>query len=471
MSGSRLALVADDPRFAGAVQAHLRKALGQPVFQCTYASVRPHLAPDVESLLLLAVSAPAEAEQAVRLVQEICLRKLPPVLMTLEGAPDLPGDPLAVLEPYLARRLRWPAEPHLADLIRLRLGPALEPAEVGPETIEDVISRRLLQYTPSLVPLTERVALAAAHDVTVLLTGETGTGKTHLARLLHDCSPRKASPFLTVPCGAQPANLLESAFFGHVKGAFTGATERKVGKFEAAGNGTILLDEIDTLGMEQQAGLLRVIETGEFEPVGSNETKLCTARIIVASNWDLETAVRQGKFREDLFYRLNVMSFHLPSLRDRVEDIAPLVRGMAARFNTKFRKHLFDVHPSALEVLEAHPWPGNIRQLENCVQQAVLLSSGPELLPEHLPPQVRDPKPGPGVSPGAPPVLSQGTKLTDRTLAVRDQIEKNEIQRALANNGYSRSRAARALGISRVTLYKKMKKYGLMHAPANGHQG
>jgi DNA-binding NtrC family response regulator len=155
-------------------------------------------------------------------------------------------------------------------------------------------------------------------------------------------------------------------------------------------------------------------------------------------------------------------------LRERVEDIAPLVRGMAARFNTKFRKELFDVHPATLEALEAQPWPGNIRQLENCVQQAVLLSSGTALLPEHLPPQVRDLRPTP---PHGTPIAvspSQGTTLTDRTLAVRDQIEKNEIQRALANHAYSRSRAANALGISRVTLYKKMKKYGLMHAPTNG---
>ena len=161
-----------------------------------------------------------------------------------------------------------------------------------------------------------------------------------------------------MPCGALPANLVESAFFGHVKGAFTGADRAKVGKFEAAGDGTILLDEIDTLGLEQQAGLLRVIETGEFEPVGSNETQHCTARIIVASNWDLEEAVQQGKFRQDLYYRLNVMSFHLPPLRERVQDIAPLVRGMAARFNTKFRKDLFDVSPQALDALETLPLAG-----------------------------------------------------------------------------------------------------------------
>src|SRR5262249_8843024 len=151
-------------------------------------------------------------------------------------------------------------------------------------------------------------------------------------------------------------------------------------------------------------GLLRVIETGEFEAVGSNETKNCTARVIVASNWDLEDAVRQSKFRQDLYYRLNVMSFHLPPLRERIQDIAPLVRAMAARFNTKSRKALFDVSPQAMDALEGFPWPGNIRQLENFVQQAVLVSSGPELLFEPLPQQVRDYRPaGREAVPAAPP--------------------------------------------------------------------
>ena len=173
----------------------------------------------------------------------------------------------------------------------------------------------------------------------------------------------------------QTANLVESDFFGHVKGAFTGADRAKIGKFEAAGNGTILLDEIDTLGLEQQAGLLRVIETGEFEPVGSNETQHCTARIIVASNWDLEEAVSAGKFRQDLYYRLNVMSFHLPPLRERVQDIAPLVRAMVARFNTKFRKELFDISPQAMDVLEGvplageHPSDGEFRPASGAGQQ------------------------------------------------------------------------------------------------------
>jgi DNA-binding NtrC family response regulator len=455
MPGTRLVLVADEPLLASSIQVTARKVMGAPAPQCRYDAVRALLGRDTDGILLLAAANAQDANSALRLVQEICIQKWPPQLIVIAGEGAANAPEWTKIEPFLTRRINWPE--NAAELpihIRERLELSQNEFHTGDATIEDTISRRLLSQTPSLLPMIDRIALAAAHDVTVLLTGETGTGKTFLARLMHDCSTRRKHPFLTVPCGAQPANLVESAFFGHVKGAFTGADRAKVGKFEAAGNGTLLLDEIDTLGLEQQAGLLRVIETGEFEPVGCNETRMCNARLIVASNWDLESAVENNKFRRDLYYRLNVMSFHLPPLRERVQDIGLLVRGMAARFNTKFRKDLFDVSPHAMAALEGFPWPGNIRQLENVIQQSVLVSNGRELLINHLPQPVREFTPlAEGKAPAAESLMHN-----------REVIEKNFIQRALQNNGYSRARTADALGISRVTLYKKMKKYGLMAA-------
>jgi len=335
--------------------------------------------------------------------------------------------------------------------------------DIDGETLEQMIARRLLHRTPSLFTMVDRIALAGAHDVPVLLSGETGTGKTHLARLIHDCSPRKAERFLVVSCGALSAKLVESEFFGHTKGAFTSADRPKVGKFAAAGNGTLLLDEIERIGFEQQANLLRAIETGEYEPVGSNETQICTARIIVASNWNLDEAVERGKFRRDLYYRLKVMSFHLPPLRERVQDIAPLVRGMAARFSTKFHKALFDISVEAMDALEAFPWPGNIRQLENAVQQAVLVSSGSQLLLQHLPAPVQ-------AVGGVVPTNGDGNGSPESMFHTLDIAERSIIQRALVSSGYSRARAANALRISRVTLYKKMKKHGLMDVPLQSAQ-
>jgi DNA-binding NtrC family response regulator len=348
-------------------------------------------------------------------------------------------------------------------------------SEDGPPAAVDILSK--LRQTPSLAPLADRLALAAAYDAPVLLTGETGTGKTHLARLIHANSPRRGLPLLVVPCGALAAGVIMSELFGHVRGAFTGADRGRVGKFGAAGSGTLLLDEIDILSLATQVALLRVIETGEFEPLGSNDTQLCQARVIAASNWDLEGAVAEGKFRQDLYYRLNVLSFYLPPLRERPQDVRTLARGMAARFSQKFRKGLFDINPDAMAALEGFPWPGNIRQLENVVQQAVLLGSGPELLPEHLPPAVQAYLPatnslshhpagsgeandnGSGHAGGSD--HTNGQWGPDSLQHNREVMERNVIQRALANNGYSRKRTAQALGISRVSLYKKLKKYGI----------
>ncbi len=454
MAGSRIALVADDQGLARSVQSHLDSQLHLPVCAAPYGGAEDYLDHRANGLLLLAVASDADAVAAARLVQDICLQKLPPVVVLLL-AQAYNGDPLDVLDPFVSRRLYWPQDSGVLAHVVKELGRGGEFPSARQESLETLLSRRLLALTPSLLPLVDRIALAANHDVTVLLNGETGTGKTYLAKLIHEYSPRKEHRFLTVPCGAISANLVESEFFGHAKGAFTGADRPKFGKFAAVGSGTLLLDEIDTLGLEQQATLLRVIETGEFEAVGSVETMRCTGRLIVASNIDLEEAVARGRFRSDLYFRLNVMSFHLPPLRERIQDIAPLARGMATRFNRKFNKSLFDIHPEAMAALEAFTWPGNLRQLENVIQHAVLVSAGPELLLEHLPPAIQM---------AATPIGTLDESPNDSLHYQRDVTERNVIQRALMSNGYSRTRAADSLGISRVTLYKKMKKYGLMNA-------
>jgi len=449
-----LALAGSDAPLIEAIQQHLQKAIGQPAIVCSLDEVRALLGPENSGLLVLVSSQPTDGDAIAAIVREIRLRKLPARVLVLETEEATGEKPLAALDASIDNRLTWPDHGRgLTSWVRRHLPQAGSFTEPTASTTEE-IARRLLALTPSLAPLVSSLALAAEHPVTVLIEGETGTGKTFLARLIHDCSPRSAQRLVVVPCGALASSLVESEFFGHVKGAFTGADVAKVGKFAAAGHGTLLLDEIDALGLEQQANLLRVVETGEFEPVGSNETQHCHARLIAATNWDLNDAVAQGRFRHDLYYRLNVLAFTLPPLRERIEDIGPLARGLVARFAARFGKPLFAIAPDVVAALEAFSWPGNIRQLENVLQQAVLFCSGPELRVEHLPPLVTN------------LAMCRPEGPTHSLARGRETQEKAAIRRALEDNGYSRTRAAQALGVSRVTLYKKMKKYGFLKEAA-----
>jgi two-component system, NtrC family, response regulator HydG len=453
----RLVLVAQDQRLAAVVQGHLQKAIQLAAPIVRFEDVPHLLTPETDGDLLLVASDPADASAIEVVVRESKVQHLPAGLSVLETDAVRTSGKLDPLNQYLANRFLWPHQPReLTAWAQHALGPGTPFADPATEGVAATIRRRLINHTPSLTTMVEQLCIAAAHDVTVLIEGETGTGKTFLAKLVHDCSVRRGNRFLVVSCGTLSGNLIASEFFGHAKGAFTSADAPKVGKFAAAGEGTILLDEIDTLGLEHQANLLRVIETGEFEPVGSNETQVCKARIVAATNWNLADAVERGTFRRDLYYRLHVISFHLPPLRHRPEDIGPLVRGMVARYGTKYGKRLYGVCPEALRVLEAFPWPGNIRQLENVVQQAALTSTGNELKLHHLSPQVLARADAPTATLPMPGSFDGTLKQT------REATERANILRALEKANQSRTRAAQMLGVSRVTLYKKMKAYKLL---------
>ncbi len=458
----RMLLVGSDLRFAQLVQTHIHKSFLLTTPAVRFEDLANLVRRDTDGVLLFLASDAQDAERIDASVRELRLQQLPPRLAVLSAEQFSASRRLDALAPFLDGSFVWPG--HLREFnswIRRAVVPGAPFPDTLTENLAQRIRGRLLPLTPSLAPLADQLEIAATHDVTVLIEGETGTGKSYLAKLIHDFSRRAAHRFLVVAGGAHSGHLLASEFFGHSKGAFSGADAGKVGKFEAAGAGTLLIDEIDALTLDQQANLLRVIENGEFEPVGSNETQRSDARIIVATNWNLSEAVALGTFRNDLYYRLNVLPFRIPPLRDRLQDVSPLVRGMVARYNTRFAKRIGGIHPETMRALEVFPWPGNIRQLENVVQQAVLTCTGDELRLQHLPPIVHTLRAELTVS------LSVTTPGPAGSLAHnRETTERVAILRALEKVTFSRTRAAELLGVSRVTLYKKMKKYGLLGKPS-----
>lgn len=330
-----------------------------------------------------------------------------------------------------------------------------------PDAVLHGISRKFETNTSQLRRMLVELEVAAQHDVTVLLIGETGSGKTFLANLIHEVSPRRHEAFLHVACGALPSELIESELFGHVKGAFTSAHADKEGKFLAAGRGTILLDEIDVLGPEQQVKLLRAIETGEFEPVGSNKTYKSQARLVVASNLDLKPLVEKGRFRPDLYYRLNMLKFELLPLRERKPDIGPLARKFVTQSAAKHNIKIERIDDSLFAALYSYPWPGNVRELENVIQRAVIYCRNGVLTADQLPYDILVGNAGPTNDPS----VQLGVAMANNAATLNRQIsltEREIIEQTLLKNNFSRTNTAKELGISRVTLYNKMKKYGMM---------
>ncbi|MCH9654186.1 MAG: sigma-54 dependent transcriptional regulator [Planctomycetes bacterium] len=307
-----------------------------------------------------------------------------------------------------------------------------------------------------MIPIIDQISKIAKHNVTLLLVGETGTGKTTLASMIHQLSPRRTEPFQNIACGALPSDLIESELFGHLRGSFTGAERSKIGRFEAAGKGTLLLDEIDILTAKDQAKLLKVIETGQFEPVGSTESRHSEARLIVAANVELEELTQNNKFRSDLYYRLNVLQFRLPALRERPNDIIPLsiefIKECCKLHSIKINK----VHLKVIQMLQHYSWPGNLRELKNQIQRAVLFSNHGELTTNEFSPNILQET----IS-----LTENGFQSSQENTTLADQVALNEkylLQKSLSENGYRKTATAKALGISRVGLYKKMRKYGML---------
>src|SRR5215475_9436455 len=300
----------------------------------------------------------------------------------------------------------------------------------------DAASLRLLE-------LADKVAAA---PTTLLITGESGCGKDHLARLIHELGPRRDAPFLKIDCAALPPALVESELFGHERGAFTGAVERKLGRLELGGVGTIVLDEVAALSPNAQTKLLRVLQERSFERLGGTETLRIEARLIALTNVDLQAAVARGQFREDLFFRLNVLQIAVPPLRERREDILPLADHLLASLGTIHHREGWKLSDAARRMLSAYAWPGNIRELRNALERAVVFGKDSELVPEDFPENMR-------AAAGGAAVLSGLRSL--------EEIERDVIMQTLEATRYHISKAAEILGISRKTLLEKRKKYGL----------
>ena len=309
---------------------------------------------------------------------------------------------------------------------------------------------RLIGQAPNFEQLLRSARMVAATDVTVLIIGETGTGKEVLAAALQQCSPRADAPFVTINCAALPESLAESELFGHRKGSFTGAIANQVGRLQAANGGTVFLDEVDSLAIPLQAKLLRFLETGEIQPVGETSFMKVDVRIIAATNADLHSRISRGEFRRDLYYRLNVVPLELPALRDRIGDVQVLLHHFMRQFTKTHGLPNATISKAAMSRLLHYPWPGNVRELRNVCERLCILMAGKLIEEQHLPLEITD----------ALPVEREGIVLPEQGLNL-EQVEIELIRQALDRTGGNRSRAARLLGISRDTLLYRMQKHGI----------
>ncbi len=372
---------------------------------------------------------------------------LPVVVMTAWGTVDLAVEAMRrgardfVQKPWENARLLATLRTQIALGRALRQGERLEAEN---RILRHDADSYVVAESPSMRPVLELIARVGPSDANVLIAGENGSGKGVVARALHAASRRASRPLVTLNAGGISEGVFESELFGHVKGAFTDARADRVGRFELADGGTLFLDEIANVPPSQQGKLLRVLETGEFERLGSSRTRKVDVRILSATNADLSAEVAAGRFRQDLLFRLNTIEIRVPPLRERREDIPPLAQQFLRAHARRYRKEVSAFEPAALQALLDHPWPGNVRELDHAVERAALMAQGPRVRPSDL--GLRS---GPE---GGPPAL-EAMSL--------EEVEGILIRKALARFAGNVSRAAEALGLSRSALYRRMEKYGL----------
>ena len=393
----------------------------------------------------------------------VALSGEPPVLVVAGDETSLENAGAAELAPRVFAHLARPVE---LRALTTALGGALERVSLEAENRrlrEHLDGRyslgRFVTRDPSLRRVLETAASVADSRANVLLLGETGTGKTMLAHSIHQHSARSAGPFVAVHCGALPDQLLESELFGHVRGAFTGASRDRTGRFEAADGGTLFLDEIDSATLDLQVKLLRVIQERTFERVGDSSPRTVDVRMLFATHRDLRAEIEAGRFREDLFWRIHVVSLEIPALRERPGDVPLLAEALLSRYAREYGRRGVRLSGEAMAALVDHPWPGNVRQLENVLERAVLVARGPELGPADLGPEfcVAD----------APALgsLTEGLESLERLPPLKEALEGPErriLERALELCGGNRKKTAEMLAVNRSTLFNKMRKYGLL---------
>jgi DNA-binding NtrC family response regulator len=386
--------------------------------------------------------------------------ELPVVMITAHGTVDNAVEALKtgafdyVTKPFDQEEVRTVVKKALRTR-DLAAAEATRP-ESSPEVRYGIIGES--QAILSVYSILDRVADT---PTTVLVTGESGTGKELVARALHESSSRKDKPFIKVNCAAIPKDLMESELFGYEKGAFTGAVGAKPGRFELASGGTLFLDEIGTIPVEMQVKLLRALQESEFERVGGIKTIHVDVRLVAATNSDLRKEIAAGNFRDDLFYRLNVVPIHLPPLRDRDRDTLLLARHFVDKFDARLGKHVDGFEAEVESALLAYPWPGNIRELENVIERAVLFCDGPKLRIADLPPEVRGERSSPFPAAGATQTPATGDGLKEQVKAAMSRLERELIVHALDQTRGNVTHAARLLKISRKGLQLKMKELGL----------